>query len=81
MHCEGTCVLAQMMNSKNKIPQNPFEHPENSITTLEILAFVFVEKSAIVTTVTVDNSLFARYILHYFYEPDSSLDQPPERLV
>lgn len=81
IHCEGTCVLAQMMNNQNEVPQSPFNNSENSIAPTEILAFIFKEnlKTGILSTATIKP--YSPYLIYYSYVPQCSLDQPPESLV
>lgn len=81
LHCDGTCVLAQMMNESGSFPVSPFENSENSTKLLETLAFGTVNNFEALANF--QHTLKTKWLLtdHYKYVRSLKLDWPPELIV
>jgi hypothetical protein len=78
IHCEGTCVLAQMMN-KTEVPgESPFTNSENSMELIEVIGFFTSSDCLSHQLIMLDDEFKSQTISHYNYEPRAELERPPE---
>ncbi len=81
MHCEGTCVLAQMMTNENANSPNPFDSSENSIQPIEVLGFLFYDDELSATMFSGSKNYNQARASSYNYTLDSNLERPPDCVV